>query len=137
MVSFTCDQLSTLEREQLISSGAVEATFKAIELGYLDFVKQISEANPDIVWSHTDPEQPRDMLMYAVEHRRKEIAMFLYRLDPASVITGFTIYNDQNNMLHLAAKLAPSSSHNPVLQMQSEARWFQVIVERTFMISIY
>ncbi|GLU11397.1 hypothetical protein SLE2022_281480 [Rubroshorea leprosula] len=127
MVSFICDQLSTLEREPLISSGAVEATFKAIKLGYLDFVKQISEANPDMVWSHTDPEHSRDMLTYAVEHRQKEIAKFLYRLDPARVITGFTIYNDQNNMLHLAAKLAPSSSHNPVLQMQSEARWFQEV----------
>ncbi|GKV34325.1 hypothetical protein SLEP1_g42701 [Rubroshorea leprosula] len=127
MVSFICDQLSTLEREQLISSGAVEATFTAIKLGYLDFVKQISETNPDIVWSHTDPEHSRDMLTYAVEHRQKEIANFLYRLDPARVITGFTIYNDQNNMLHLAAKLAPSSSHNPVLQMQSEARWFQEV----------
>ncbi|GKV34313.1 hypothetical protein SLEP1_g42690 [Rubroshorea leprosula] len=129
MVSFICDQLSTLEREQLISSGAVEATFKTIELGYLGFVKQISEANPDIVWSHTDPKHSRDMLTYAVEHRQKEIAKFLYRLDPARIITGFTIDNDQNNLLHLAAKLAaPSSPHNPVLQMQSEARWFKQVL---------
>ncbi|GKV34303.1 hypothetical protein SLEP1_g42680 [Rubroshorea leprosula] len=131
MVHFICEQLSTLERDQLLRSGAVEATFKAIKLGYLDFVKQIIEANPDMVWSH-DPEHSRDMLMYAVAHRQKEIAKFLYGHNAWRNMTEFTTDDDQNNMLHLVAKLPPSSPHihhlsDPVLQMQSEAKWFAAV----------
>ncbi|GKV34323.1 hypothetical protein SLEP1_g42700 [Rubroshorea leprosula] len=133
MVHFICYKLSTLERDQLIGSGAVEATFKAIKLGYLDFVKQITEANPDIVWSH-DPEHSRDMLMYAVAHRQKEIAEFLYGLNAWRSMTRFATDDDQNNMLHLAAKLSPSSPcihhfPDPVLHMQSEAWWFMAIAD--------
>ncbi|GLT50916.1 hypothetical protein SLA2020_243710, partial [Shorea laevis] len=113
-----------LAHHQLIRSGAVEATFKAIKLGYLDFVKQITEANPDIVWSH-DLEHSRDMLMYAMAHRQEEIAKFLYGLNAWRSMTEFTTNDDQNNMLHLVAKLPPSSPHIhhfpvPVLQMQNE-----------------
>ncbi|GKV34300.1 hypothetical protein SLEP1_g42678 [Rubroshorea leprosula] len=132
MVHVVCEQVSTLERDQLIRSGAVEATFKAIKLGYLDFVKQITEANPDIVCSH-DPEHSRDMLMYAVAYRQEEIAEFLYGLNVWRNMTEFTTDNDQNNMLHLAAKIPPSSPHihhftDPVRQMQSEAGWFKAVV---------
>ncbi|GKV49113.1 hypothetical protein SLEP1_g55880 [Rubroshorea leprosula] len=131
MVHVICEQLSTLERDQFIRSGAVEATFKAIKLGYLHFVKQITKANPDIVWS-LDHEHSRDMLMYAVAHRQREIAKFLYGLNAWRKMTEFTTDDDQNNILHLAAKLPPSSPHihhfsDPVLQMQSETNWFKAI----------
>ncbi|GKV34305.1 hypothetical protein SLEP1_g42682 [Rubroshorea leprosula] len=136
MVHFTCEQLSTLGRERLKSSGAVEASFKAIQLGYLDFVKEISEANPEIVWSHsTDPdEHSRDMLMHAVAHRQGDIAEFLYRLDPLRIMEEFNIDDQKNNLLHLAAKLPPSCPciqdiSDPLLRMQSEANWFRVILE--------
>ncbi|GKV39781.1 hypothetical protein SLEP1_g47499 [Rubroshorea leprosula] len=125
MVLFICEQLSTLERDQFMRSGAVEATFKAIKLGDLDFVKQITEANPDIVWN-LGPERSRDMLMYAVAHRQKEIAKFLYGLNVWRNMSD----DDQNNILHLAAKSAPSFPHihhfsDPFLQMKSEATWFK------------
>ncbi|GKV34309.1 hypothetical protein SLEP1_g42686 [Rubroshorea leprosula] len=131
MVHVICEQLSTLERDQFIRSGAVEATFKAIKLGYLDFVKQITKANPDIVWS-LDPEHSRDMLMYAVAHRQKEIAKFLYGLNTWRKTTEFTTDDDKNNMLHLAAKLDPSCPHihdapDPVLRMQNEALWYKEV----------
>ncbi|GLT93318.1 hypothetical protein SLE2022_111160 [Rubroshorea leprosula] len=131
MVHFICGQLSTLERDQLMRSGAVEATFKAIKLGYLDFVKQITEANPDIVWSH-DPKHSRNMLMYAVARLQKEVARFLYGLSAWRNMTEFTTDDDQNNMLHLAPKVPPSSPPvhhfpDPVLQMQSEAKWFKAV----------
>ncbi|GLT50926.1 hypothetical protein SLA2020_243810 [Shorea laevis] len=72
------------------------------------------------------------MLMYAVACRQREIARFLYGLNVWRNMTEFTTDDDQNNMLHLAAKVPPSSPPihhflDPVLQMQSEAKWFQAV----------
>ncbi|GKV39780.1 hypothetical protein SLEP1_g47498 [Rubroshorea leprosula] len=89
------------------------------------------KANPDIVWS-LDPEHSRDMLMYAVAYRQKEIAAFLYHeLDVWRDSAAFTIDEDHNNILHLAAKLVPSCPGilipDPVLRLQKEAMWFKEV----------
>ncbi|GKV29689.1 hypothetical protein SLEP1_g38594 [Rubroshorea leprosula] len=113
-------------------SKAVEAAFKAIKNDNPDIVIEITKANENILWSSTDPEESTSLFACAVTNRQEKVAQFLRELGAS---TGRNIVNfideDGNNMLHVAAKLAPhsKSSHisGPALQLQSELRWFESV----------
>ncbi|GLT52170.1 hypothetical protein SLA2020_255240 [Shorea laevis] len=131
VIPLICHQpLTELDQNQFVQSRAVEAAFQAVKNGIPDIVKEITKANDNISWSNTDPEDSINMFACAVAHRQEEVVRFLYEKyateDTNMVIT---IDKDGNNVLHLAAKLAPRYQLDCIsgsaLQLQSELRWFK------------
>ncbi|GKV34816.1 hypothetical protein SLEP1_g43159 [Rubroshorea leprosula] len=136
VVSILYRHLSTLDHNQFGKNKGVEATFQAIKNGIPEIATELAKANPNILWSSTDPEDSRNMFAYAVLHRQEKVARFLYAREKNA---HFTTDEDGNNTLHLAAKLAPHFQLDHIagaaLQLQSELRWFksvEAIVPRHF-----
>ncbi|GLT30508.1 hypothetical protein SLA2020_053040 [Shorea laevis] len=132
ILHFICRQLSALDENEFVQSGAVEATFQAIKNGIPEIAIEIAKVNTNILWNCTDSEDSRNMFACAVVHRQEEVAQFLYELNARiGIDIVFTNYRDGNNLLHLAAKLAPRSRleyiSGAAFQLQSELRWFKAV----------
>ncbi|GKV46579.1 hypothetical protein SLEP1_g53551 [Rubroshorea leprosula] len=125
-------QRRALDEGEFVQSGAVEATFQAIKNGIPEIAIAIAKVNTNILWNRTDPEDSRNMFACAIANRQEKVAQFLYEFN-ARISTNivFTDVRDGNNLLHLAAKLAPRSHLDYIsgaaLQLQSELRWFQAV----------
>ncbi|GKV38859.1 hypothetical protein SLEP1_g46719 [Rubroshorea leprosula] len=119
---------------ELDQSKAVEATFQAIQNGIPDIVKEIIKANANnVLLCNKDPEDPsRNIFACAIAHRQEEVAHLLYKSQKEKNML-FAIDEDGNNILHLAAKLAPNYQSGYIyaaaLQLQSELRWFKSVKE--------
>ncbi|GLT99999.1 hypothetical protein SLE2022_173980 [Rubroshorea leprosula] len=132
VIRFICESLSNLDENQFVQSGAVEATYRAIENDIPEIVIELlKRPNGSILWSNQEPEDSRNMFAHAVAHRQEKVVRFLYdafgeRKD-TNMVTATD--EDQNNILHIAARLAPHSQldhiSGAVLQLQNELRWFK------------
>ncbi|GLT90065.1 hypothetical protein SLE2022_080170 [Rubroshorea leprosula] len=133
------ESFSKLDEIQFGQSTAVKAILQAIKSGIPDIVREITYANVNILRSITDPEDSsRNIFACAIAHHQEEVARFLYRFaeEQTNVVeTNMVIaFNeDQNNILHLAAKLAPPHQldwfSRSALQLQSELRLFKGVEE--------
>ena len=85
---------------------------------------------PDLLWK-TDNEG-RTIFHIAVQERHDSIFCLLNELGSIKNLILEIITEDGNNMLHLAAKLAPEQKLNAIsgaaLQMQQELLWFEVLI---------
>ncbi|GKV46079.1 hypothetical protein SLEP1_g53091 [Rubroshorea leprosula] len=143
-VGIVAAQQRALDEDEFVQSGAVEATFKAIKDGIPEIAIEIAKINTNILWNRTDSEDKRSMFACAVAHRQEEVAQFLYKFNArSSTNIGFTEERDENDLLYLAAELAPRSHLNyisgaaprshldyissAVSQLQSELRWFRAV----------
>ncbi|GLU00008.1 hypothetical protein SLE2022_174060 [Rubroshorea leprosula] len=134
VIRFICKSLSNLDENQFVQSGAVEATHRAIENDIPEIVIELlKRPNGSILWSNQDPEDSRNMFAHAVAHRQEKVARFLYdafgeRKD-TDMVTATD--EDQNNILHIAARLAPHSQLDHIsgaaLQLQNELHWFKSV----------
>ncbi|GKV53491.1 hypothetical protein SLEP1_g60012 [Rubroshorea leprosula] len=133
------ESFSKLDEIQFGQSTAVKAILQAIKCGIPDIVTEITYANVNILRSITDPEDSsRNIFACAIAHHQEEVARFLYRFAEKKtnvVETNMVIAvdEDKNNILHLAAKLAPPYQLDCIsgsaLQLQSELRWFKGVEE--------
>ncbi|GKV07266.1 hypothetical protein SLEP1_g19062 [Rubroshorea leprosula] len=127
VIHLICDEsFSKLDEIQFVQSKAVEATFQAIKNGIPDIVKEIikANANNELWCSKLDPEDPsRNIFACAIAHRQEEVAHLLYESQKEKNVL-FSIDENGNNTLHLAAKLAPNYQtgyiYAAALQLQSE-----------------
>ncbi|GKV46073.1 hypothetical protein SLEP1_g53085 [Rubroshorea leprosula] len=125
-------KMFALDEDEFVQSGAVEATFQAIKNGTPEIAIEILKVNTNILWNYVDPEDSRNMFACAIAHRQEEVAQFLYKFNARiSTNIGFTEDRDGNNLLHIAAKLAPRTHLDYIsgaaLQLQSELRWFEEV----------
>ncbi|GKV53186.1 hypothetical protein SLEP1_g59724 [Rubroshorea leprosula] len=134
VIRFICKSLSNLDENQFVQSGAVEATYLAIENDIPEIVIELlKRPNPSILWSNPDPEDSRNMFAHAVAHRQEKVARFLYDAFGESKDTNMVTATDQdqNNLLHIAARLAPHSQldhySGAVFQLQNELHWFKSV----------
>ncbi|GKV07270.1 hypothetical protein SLEP1_g19066 [Rubroshorea leprosula] len=141
VIRLICEEsFSKLDEIQFGRSTAVEATLQAIKNGIPDIVIAITDANNNILRSITDPEDSsRNIFACAIEHHQEEVARFLHRSAEEGANMVIALDEDQNNILHLAAKLAPPHQLDCIsgsaLQLQSELRWFkgvEKIVPRSY-----
>ncbi|GKV52080.1 hypothetical protein SLEP1_g58682 [Rubroshorea leprosula] len=133
------ESFSNLDETQFVQRRAMEAIFQAIKIGIPDIVKEFIELNGNISRRSSDLEDSnsrskiQDIFACAVEHRREELAHFLYKYAEEEKSILFAINEDGNNTLHLAAKLAPHYQlgyiHAAALQLQSDLRWFKGVEE--------
>jgi hypothetical protein len=103
---------------------------KAAKQGFLEFIVILLEHFPDLIWTIDS----RDLSIFHIAASNKHVGIFnlIYEFDSdmSSLFTSI-MDKDDNNMLHLAAKLAPKNELNKVsnaaLQMQRELLWFKEV----------
>ncbi|GKV48115.1 hypothetical protein SLEP1_g54949 [Rubroshorea leprosula] len=119
-------ELAELNAKELVESGVIPAFFQAVHHGILEFVDETGKNNPDI-FSCAD-EHSRDAFMYAIEYRQEKLFL-KQNLSKQKVYLLALRDKDNNNVLHMVAKLASDSrlAHisGPALQMQRELQWFK------------
>lgn len=82
---------------------------------------------PDLIWKVD--ENRYTIFHIAVKHRQAEVFKLIYEIGAIKDLIATYKDDNGNNMLHLAAKLAPPDRLNCIsLQMQQEALWFKVII---------
>ncbi|VVA33905.1 PREDICTED: ankyrin [Prunus dulcis] len=103
--------------------------FDATRLGNFEFLAALLSAYPDLFWELD--EKNRSIIHVAVLHRHASIFNLVHEIGFfKDFITAMSDDKD-NNILHLAAKLAPQNQLNLVsgaaLQMQRELVWFEEV----------
>ncbi|XP_057991134.1 uncharacterized protein LOC131173195 [Hevea brasiliensis] len=124
-----CKHISTIDDTKLLQSGVYDAFFGAIKFGTIEVVIEMLKANPSLL-TVSNPKR-RGILQYAVKHRQEKIFSLIYALETRKhLLISLTDYN-QNNILHIAAKLAPpdrlASISGAALQMQRELQWYKEV----------
>ncbi|KAM5585449.1 ankyrin repeat-containing protein [Rosa sericea] len=103
--------------------------FDAAELGNYEFLAALMSSYPELVWE-TD-EKNRTIIHVAVLHRHASIFNLVHEI--GSIKDVIVTYEDGqgNNIVHMAAKLAPRNQLNLVsgvaLQMHRELVWFEEV----------
>ncbi|KAK6797046.1 hypothetical protein RDI58_004747 [Solanum bulbocastanum] len=103
--------------------------FVAAELGNFEFIVELIQSYPDLIWKVD--EESRSIFHIAVIHRQEKIYKLIYNIGShKDIITSYKSTNNEN-ILHLAAKLAPINRLGIVsgaaLQMQRELLWFKEV----------
>ncbi|KAI4332611.1 hypothetical protein L6164_017506 [Bauhinia variegata] len=119
---------SVIELRKFISSPSL-LLFDATEVGNFEFLAVLLSSYPDLIWEAD--ERSRSIIHIAVLHRHASIFNLIH--DIGAIKDILVIYVDkknENNLLHLAAKLAPSKQLEAVsgaaFQMSLELLWFEV-----------
>ncbi|CAO2823675.1 unnamed protein product [Amaranthus hypochondriacus] len=103
--------------------------FVAAEYGNVEFLITLIRSYPDLIW-RVD-EENRSIFHIAIINRHEEIFKLIYELGAIKDLIAVDKDGNGNNMLHLAAGLAPSHRLNCVsgaaLQMQRELMWFKAV----------
>ncbi|XP_057544056.1 ankyrin repeat-containing protein At5g02620-like [Amaranthus tricolor] len=103
--------------------------FVAAEYGNVEFLTTLIRSYPDLIW--IVDEESRSIFHIAIINRHEEIFKLIYELGAIKDLIAVDKDGNGNNMLHLAAGLAPSHRLNCVsgaaLQMQRELMWFKAV----------
>lgn len=103
--------------------------FVAAEMGNVDFLITLILSYPDVIWKVD--EKNRSIFHIAIECRHEEIFKLIHEIGAIKDLIASYKDTERNNMLHLAAKIAPPDRLNCVsgaaLQMQRELLWFEVV----------
>ena len=106
-----------------------QALFEAARVGNNEIVVKLIRFNPDILLT-TDKD--KSIFHIAVEKRHESIFILLKELSSLGDIVIHRTIENGNNILHLAAELAPQEKLNSIsgaaLQMQRELLWFKVLI---------
>nr|XP_043638502.1 uncharacterized protein LOC122609531 [Erigeron canadensis] len=103
--------------------------FEATRLNAFEVVKTIVSEFPNTIWSTN--EDGHHFIQYAVINRSEKIYNMLYQMSEHKNIYKTIKDSFGNNLLHLAARLAPSNKLNLIsgaaLQLQRELQWFKEV----------
>ncbi|XP_071737774.1 uncharacterized protein [Rutidosis leptorrhynchoides] len=123
-----CNIINALDHNE-VEKAISKPLFLATKLGIHELVEAIVMELPTAIWL-TD-EHIRNALQVAILNRHEKVFSLIYHMSHyRQLITKHKdIYN--NNILHMAAMLAPADRLNivpgPALQMQRELQWFKVV----------
>ncbi|KAI9126557.1 hypothetical protein K1719_002153 [Acacia pycnantha] len=103
---------------------------EATEVGNFEFLAELMKAYPDLIWEFDNRLQ--SIIHIAVLHRHPKIFNLIHAYSAnKDIILSYEDENDGNNILHLAAKLAPPNRLELVsgaaFQMKLELLWFQEV----------
>ncbi|PON41664.1 Transmembrane protein [Parasponia andersonii] len=106
-----------------------ELLFDATKLGNFEFLAELISSYPDLLWETNDENQ--SIIHVAVLYRHANIFNLIHEIGSIKDLLASYQDEDGNNILHLAAKLAPPERLNIVsgaaLQMQQELLWFEEV----------
>ncbi|XP_021861320.2 uncharacterized protein [Spinacia oleracea] len=105
--------------------------FVAAKIGNVDFLRTLIIIYPDVIWKVD--EKRRSIFHIAIKYRHEEIFKLIHEIGTIKDFVATYMDDQGNNMLHLAAKIAPPHRLNCVsgaaLQMQRELLWFKAVKE--------
>ncbi|KAF2295820.1 hypothetical protein GH714_034145 [Hevea brasiliensis] len=118
------------------------ALFKAVEHGIIEIVIEIIKANPALLNQRVDFQ--KGIIHAAILFRQAKVYNLVYAVGKQKRFLLDGIYElEQNNILQLAAKLAPPNRlariSGAALQMQKELRWYkevESVVDPTFKLAV-
>ncbi|XP_035545392.1 uncharacterized protein LOC108983575 isoform X2 [Juglans regia] len=103
--------------------------FDAARSGNVEFLIVLIRSYPDLIW-RVD-EKNRSIFHLAIKYRQESVFNLIYELGSIKGIIALCTDQDNNNMLHLAAEIAPPDRLNTIsgaaLQVQRELLWFKEI----------
>nr|DAD43953.1 TPA_asm: hypothetical protein HUJ06_002183 [Nelumbo nucifera] len=103
--------------------------FVAAELGIAEFIAVLLRDYPDLLWKVNSDNQ--SIFHTAVAHHQEKIFILIHDIGALKDLITSYVDGNNNNMLHLAGNLAPSSRLNTIsgaaLQMQREHQWFKEV----------
>ncbi|XP_041027338.1 uncharacterized protein LOC121267517 [Juglans microcarpa x Juglans regia] len=103
--------------------------FDAARSGNVEFLIVLIRSYPDLIW-RVD-EKNRSIFHLAIKYRQESVFNLIYELGSIKGIIALYTDQDNNNMLHLAAEIAPPDRLNTIsgaaLQVQRELLWFKEI----------
>ncbi|XP_059657221.1 ankyrin repeat-containing protein At5g02620-like isoform X1 [Cornus florida] len=103
--------------------------FTAAELGIVEFVVVLIQSYPDLIWKVDDKSQ--SIFHIAVAHRQENIFNLIYEIGAHKDLIAAYKDENNNNMLHLAGKLAPpnrlKTDSGAALQLRRELHWFKEV----------
>jgi ankyrin repeat protein len=101
---------------------------EATKVGNVEFLIIILRSYPELIWKVD--KNYGSLFHVAVLYRQESVFNLIYEIGAIKDNIAAYIVEDNNNMLHLAGKLAPSDRLNLIssasLQMQRELLWFMV-----------
>lgn len=102
----------------------------AAEVGNVEIITMVTRGYPNLIWE-TDSDG-YTIFHIAVIYRRENVFRLIHNIGARKHFVAISNDTKGNNILHLAAKLAPPDRRNiesiPALQMQRELAWFKVSV---------
>lgn len=135
LVKCLCHEISALNLESnsiYYSKPIIEAASN----GAYEVVQEIADTFPQAIW-YSD-ESGHFMIQLAILHRCEKVYNLTYQMSDHKHFHKTLKDSHNNNLLHLAGKLAPPHKLNLVsgaaLQMQRELQWFKVTILK---ISLY
>ncbi|KAI3706231.1 hypothetical protein L6452_23830 [Arctium lappa] len=101
----------------------------AVESGNYEVLKECISAYPSVIWSEFEEFK---LLHEAIKQRQEQVYNLIYQMSTYKALVLSEADDETNeNILHIAAKLAPSHRLNNItgaaLQMQRELQWFEEI----------
>ncbi|XP_042944435.1 ankyrin repeat-containing protein ITN1-like [Carya illinoinensis] len=103
--------------------------FDAAISGNVEFLIILIRSYPDLIWSLD--EKKRSIFHFAIIYRQESVFSLIYELGAIKGIIALYTDNHHNNMLHLAAEIAPPDRLNIIsgaaLKLQRELLWFKEI----------
>ncbi|CAI9095086.1 OLC1v1030945C1 [Oldenlandia corymbosa var. corymbosa] len=136
LVHFICKILQKRSKSEILEyflpseSDSPEILHLATEHGVYELVQVCLNYFPDLIWYANNDK--RQLLHVAIEHRRPLIFNHIIELIGENTKAYADVEDeDKNNILHLAANLAPTpqlhSVRGPAFQMQRELQWFKAV----------
>ncbi|XP_058198590.1 uncharacterized protein LOC131314115 [Rhododendron vialii] len=124
-----CEGIASLQDSAKHSSLTREAIMSAARNGIPEIVHEIVESFPSVLW--TKDEDGRRVFEKAVLERQENAFNLVYQMGKYSREFVLQHYDEGNNILHLAGKLAPPTKLSQIsgaaLQMQLELQWFEAV----------
>lgn len=118
-----------LEEGRMYDTNTSSLVFIAAEAGNYPFLVQVLRKDP--VFLYKVNHKNHSIFHIAVLNRQVEIFNLIYEVAGMKDLMATFLDNDGNNMLHLAAMLAPAHQLNRIpgaaLQMQREVLWYKEI----------
>ncbi|KAJ0081296.1 hypothetical protein Patl1_12366 [Pistacia atlantica] len=103
--------------------------FPAVEVGNVEFITVLIRMCPDLIWKVDDHSQ--SIFHLAVVHRQESIFTLIHAIGAHKDLIAAYKDENNNNMLHLAGKLAPSNrlkiDSGAALQLRRELHWFKEV----------
>jgi hypothetical protein len=123
-----CEQAMELP-EQEFATMIHRPILLAAQSGIREIVEVIMDFFPSAVWLRTEVEN-HDIFQLAVLNRNESVFNLIFQMRARKHLILERTDEENNTLLHLAAKLAPGHRLNLVsgaaLQMQRELQWFKV-----------
>ncbi|XP_042001676.1 protein ACCELERATED CELL DEATH 6-like [Salvia splendens] len=122
-----CDQIITLPQNKALPIFEKSIENAAI-CGISELVEMIIDICPLAIY-YKSPSTDKDVFMLAATYRYENVINLLYNMNDRKYIFWGCIDYQDNNLMHICGKLAPSNRLNlvagPALQMQRELQWFK------------